>query len=225
MKLKNKGLSSLWLSAAAALSMTLDHAAVMFLKDDTCYLIFRAAGRIAFVIFAFLIAQSIEKTSSVKRFCIRLFIFAVMTEPVFDISFYGKALYPAHQNVFFTLLFGVFAVWAYRESEKYGVLAICTATVLAQLLGFDYGGIGVILIFAFWFWGRDNIVFIVAVFSAVTALSGKLNLFALAAIPFLQLYNGKRGGERYTLLRRWFFYLYYPLHIAALGIISRCFGG
>jgi hypothetical protein len=220
MRLEDKGLSSLELSMAAALSMTFDHAAVVLLNGSAIYTPFRAVGRIAFVIFAFLMAQSVEKTSSVKRFCIRLALFAAITEPIFDITFYGKWFYAGHQNVFFTLLAGVAAVRLY-SSKNMKTLPLCVITVLAQLLGFDYGGIGVILIFSFWMWGRENAAYVIAAFAVITAADGDIyNFFAMAAIPFVMLYNGSRGGENHTFLRRWSFYFYYPLHIAVLGIVS-----
>lgn len=215
-----KGLSSLWLSLAAAVSMTLDHIAVILLDDSVLYLPFRSAGRIAFVIFAFLISQSIDKTASIKRFCMRLAIFAVITEPIFDISFYGTPFYPEYQNIFFTLLTGVAAIHCFRKNEKIGALLLCIFTVAAQLLGFDYGGIGVLLIFAFWYFGIKNACFVAAAFAVITALNdGMPNLFALASLPLILLYDGRRGGEKYPVLRRWFFYVYYPLHIFIIGAL------
>ena len=214
-----KGSSAFGLSLTAALSMTIDHVAVALMSNSALYIPLRAAGRTAFVIFAFLIAQSVEKTSSVKRFCTRLAVFAVITEPIFDITFYGVPFYPAHQNIFFTLLAGVAAVSAYKRYRLNGRWIVCGIVLSAHLLGFDYGGIGVMLIWAFWLCGRDKSAYVVAVFAAVTALEGGLpNLFALLAIPLILLYNGRRGGEKYPVLRRWFFYFYYPAHIAAIAM-------
>ena len=201
--------------------MTLDHAAVIVLEGSTWYLPLRVVGRIAFVIFAFLAAQSIEKTSSLKRFCTRLAIFAVITEPIFDLAFYGTALYLHHQNIFFTLLAGVMAAWAYKRFEKSGAIAVCAIAAAAQLLNFDYGGAGIAFIFAFWIFGKENAIYVTTVFSAAMALDGGMpNLFSLAAVPLLNGYNGKRGGESHPFLRRWFFYIYYPLHIAIIGLLS-----
>ncbi len=205
--------------------MTLDHAAVVMLEESFWYLPMRAAGRIAFVIFAFLMAQSIEKTTSAKRFCIRLLAFALISEPLFDLTFYGSAFYPAHQNIFFTLLSGVLAVLIYKKSGKNGSLAVSIAVLAPQLLGFDYGGIGVMLIFAFWLLGRRNLSHIILVFAAVSALGAAwINIFCLAAIPLLSLYNGKRGGDGYPILRKYFFYFYYPAHIAVIGFIHSAAG-
>ena len=43
-----------------------------------------------------------------------------------------------------------------------------------------------------------------------------LQAFALLALPFLLLYSGKRG----KLKMKYFFYVFYPLHLAALEGIS-----
>ena len=43
-----------------------------------------------------------------------------------------------------------------------------------------------------------------------------IQYYSLFALPLLILYSGKRGRARL----KWFFYLFYPLHIAAIAILS-----
>ena len=45
---------------------------------------------------------------------------------------------------------------------------------------------------------------------------GYIQYFSLAALALLALSNGKRG----TIRLKYFFYLYYPLHLAALELIA-----
>ena len=45
---------------------------------------------------------------------------------------------------------------------------------------------------------------------------GVLQLFTALTIPFLKGYNGERGSWKGM---KWFFYLYYPLHLFLCGLI------
>jgi len=45
---------------------------------------------------------------------------------------------------------------------------------------------------------------------------GLLQLFTCLTIPLLRLYNGERGKIKSS---KWFFYIYYPAHLAVIGII------
>ena len=47
-----------------------------------------------------------------------------------------------------------------------------------------------------------------------------LQLSVVLSIPILMLYNGKRGpNPRFNAFMKWFFYVYYPLHLLILGIL------
>ena len=41
----------------------------------------------------------------------------------------------------------------------------------------------------------------------------------LALIPIM-LYNREQGSGRYSKVKRWFFYVYYPAHMAMIILIS-----
>ena len=219
--IKTTGLSSFALSALAAVSMTVDHAAAVFAAASPVYYVMRAVGRIAFVIFAFLIAQSVDKTSSIKRFCLRLAVFAVISEPIFDMAFYGRWIFVRHQNIFFTLLAGVIGCSLVKRRDAVSTAAAMAVVLAAQLVGTDYGGVGVLLILAFYLLEKTRLFEVVAVFAAVCIVDGDplFYAFALAAVPLIKLYNGSRGGGFAPKLRKWIFYIYYPAHLAFLIFI------
>ena len=82
-------------------SMIVDHIGRMFFPDIW---VFTAIGRLAFPIFALLTAVGFMYTANIFRYGIRLFLLALLSEPIFDYAFFGTFFYPDRQNVFFTLV-------------------------------------------------------------------------------------------------------------------------
>ncbi len=137
----------------------------------------------------------------------------------------GRPFDPLCQNVLFTLLFGLLAVWAadsLRRRPAYAVLCVLALSAAAQLGRTDYGLFGVWIVLLFWLLPEDAAARRPALHGAVlcgagmgSPASGLWQLAGALALPLLKLYGGGRGrGGKYTL------YIYYPLHMLALYLLS-----
>ena len=100
---KKRGIDSFTLHILAMLFMLCDHLwATLFPAQEwmTC------VGRLAFPIFAFMIAEGCYYTSNVKKYMLRLFLFAIISEIPFNLIMGSSVFYPFHQNVLWTFLLG-----------------------------------------------------------------------------------------------------------------------
>ena len=96
-------MSSFVLKLIAMIAMTMDHLSYV-LYNDISWLNY--IGRLAFPIFAWQIAVGFEKTRDVKLYVFRLFILAMISQPIFYLLF-ENYFSQIPINTIFTLLLGL----------------------------------------------------------------------------------------------------------------------
>ncbi len=185
-------------------------------KSLSLYYISRSIGRISFPLYCFLISEGFLHTGNRKRYAIRLFAFALISEIPWNLAHSGGLLYPA-QNVMFTLLFGYLALWAieYFGNDTARLVSALGLIFVAAILGnADYGLRGLGLILVIYLLRRER---------AAQALVGTCMLgtpwAALAFVP-VAFYNGERGFMR-GALSKYICYLFYPAHLLLIGILRK----
>lgn len=91
----------------------------VYMRIACClYVIFRNIGRISFPIFCFLLIDGLERTSNCQKWLFRLFIFGVVSEIPYSLSFFGKCFNNRQHNVFFTLFLGMLLILILIKEEK-----------------------------------------------------------------------------------------------------------
>lgn len=217
-------MSGAQLKRLAILIMILDHVGAVIFRD---IIVFRIVGRLAFPMFAFFIGEGLLHTRDSKKYGLRLFAFALISEIPFDLCFYNKVLSLTHQNIFFTLAFGVLASMGYQKysekSKNFGLFLVYVLAILAEFLRFDYGMFGVILIFGIyqsstmkmkytWIIGVNVLMGIMILMSNG---SGWFQMFGAFSVFFLMKYNQEKGkGMKYL------FYGIYPFHLFLLYLVK-----
>ena len=189
------------------------------------YTIMRMIGRIAFPIFCFLLVQGFLHTHDVRKYAIRLGLFALISEIPFDLAFKSKWMEWGYQNVFFTLFIGLLTMMLYHAVEEktewnMGIRAVlyiailAAGMLLAYLLKTDYAEKGVFCIMILYIFRKNKRWQLLAGCASFLWESAAV----LAFIP-IALYNGKRGfGGKY------FFYIFYPAHLLVLYLLCCLMG-
>ena len=235
------GITSNILKLIAVILMLSDHiwATAMSFGDWMTYI-----GRMAFPIFAFLIAEGFVHTSNFKKYAIRLLGFAIITEIPFNLFYSSRFFNPYHQNVLFTLLLGLLAIYVIDNLKKnhtaknIGLSVLWLALIcIGATIGFvDYGFLGMITVVMFYLL-RDfpfawlcqliamvliNIVFFEGQVFPVEILGKTIEIpsqgFAVLSLVPIWLYAGKKG--RTSKLMQYGFYAFYPVHMLILYLIK-----
>lgn len=235
-------ISSAGLHVLAMGLMLCDHMwAMLFLAAEwlTCL------GRLAFPIFAFLVAEGCARTSDRKKYALRMLVFALIAEIPFDLMYSGAVFYPLHQNVLWTFLLSILLIGLIdrRQTRSRPVpAALLTAGIvlLGFLLGYvtmvDYYGVGVVTVLVFycfrgrgWIYRICQLVFLYLL--NVEVIGGyyySLSLFgyeveltqqglALLALIPIWLYRGRQGPHNRPF--RYFCYAFYPAHMLILFFV------
>ena len=209
------------------------------------------AGRLAFPIFAFMTVEGYFHTRNLKRYALRLLLFALLSEVPFDLMYGGTWFYPVHQNVIWTLLLGLLGVHlmeTVRKKQKTGLyllvsaLVVVAGAVLGTLGMVDYYGAGVLTVFAFYiFRGRKwwcllgqvltlywiNVVLLGGLMYPIRLFGMEFELcqqgLALLALVPIWLYRGRQGCHSKPF--QYACYAFYPVHmlllVLALNFVNR----
>ena len=221
------GLNNNQLKIIAMISMLLDHIGYELFPQIQ---LFRAIGRLAFPIFAYMIAEGCLHTRNRKKYFGQIAILAVACQMVYlvvDGSWYLGILI-----TFSLAILTIFCIDLYRTKKdalSFAAMAVVVAAVLFLALaapvlfqksGFaiDYGLPGIALPVAVYYVRdkRMKLLYTAAVVSLIGLKYGGIWWCSLLALPLLMLYNNQRGRMKLKYL----FYIFYPSHLAAIYLVG-----
>ena len=89
---------------------------------------------------------------------------------------------------------------------------------IAEFIKCDYGAMGVLFVVFFYLFRNRNICQAGILLIVYIIMTGNQpNLFLVLAALIILLYNGRKGME----MNKYFFYLFYPVHIVVLYFLTR----
>lgn len=237
--LGGRGLSATFLKILAVVFMTLDHVGLCFYWLPYASL-FRQLGRIAFPLFAYTVGESIRHTRHPRRYFLCLLLPGIVMQTI-----YTGVMGSFDGNVFLTFVLSYLLVLLLRRQGWHRLWAVPLALLLVggtvyvsyflepllNSMGHLPGGTQMIM------YETPGVLLPVAVamlpnrplrLSGFTLSLAGLCLveqllyrdvsqwYAMWALLPILFYSGGRG--RFSL--RWFFYLYYPLHLVVIYYLS-----
>ena len=221
-KLSNNGLKII-----AMVTMVLDHVGVALFPGIPWL---RILGRLAFPIYAFMIAEGCRHTRSMGRYWGAMAILAAICQIV-----YFVAMDSLYMCILVTFSISIVLIWLLQKAEStkkdlwdFAFFAgVCGALFLCELLPHmlprrdlyvDYGFIGVMVPVCIYMakTRQAQMTATLSVLVVLSATSDSLQWWCLLAVPLLLMYNGQRG--KWNL--KWFFYLFYPIHLVVIQGIA-----
>ena len=213
-------LTSNQLKLLALVTMTVDHVGVQLFPS---VLWLRMVGRLALPIYAYMIAEGCAHTRDRKKYLLQMAGMAFLCQLV-----YFFAMGSLFQCILVTFTLSILTVYALESKVRWhapaALLSVLFLTEILPLLlpntdyAVDYGLLGVLLPVAVYL-GKTHRqkLLLSAILLCLLALHyGGVQWYSLLALLPLALYGGQRGKWRL----KWLFYLYYPLHLAAIYGIS-----
>ena len=225
-------MTSFLLKIIIIITMLFDHVGDSFIGH---FSFLNLIGRIAFPIFAFQVVQGYMHTHNVRKYALRLFIFAFISQIPFMLflsTFYDSY----YLNIFFTLFLGIICLYGFDNiKNKYlGTLFAILICVIAHFIQVDYGYYGIAVIFVFYvfnkFWPNKKSLMCLA-FILITILKYLPNiisypslyiyyigyiLFTCISLVPICMYNGKQGPKV-----KYLFYAFYPVHLLLLYFLTK----
>ncbi len=223
-----KGLSANQLKLIALVSMTVDHIGVLLFPEN---LLLRCIGRLAFPIYAYMLAEGCRHTRNMTRHFWTVAVFALAVQVV-----YSAAMATLYQCILVAFSLSIGLIWLLQNAQSKktarawcafggGVAAVLFITEGLPLLlrgtdfYVDYGFLGVLLPVGVYL-GRtkqEQLGIAAVILLALSARLGAMQALGLLSVGLLALYNGTRG--RYKL--KYLFYIYHPAHLVVLWGIGQ----
>lgn len=230
--MKIKILSSNALKILASIFMLLDHMGLLLFPHIGWL---RIIGRLAYPIYAFMISQGCIYTKNKLRYFLQVAGLAVLCQTPYFL--YNGSTYMSILVTFSLSILIIYAldyfkkqIFAKNTSKSIlGAVLVITAVLVTYIFNrifmVDYGFIGSLVpVLASLFTKPDekpknsylSIAMLTLGLIILSVDVGWIQHYSLAAIPLLLAYNGKRG----KLNLKYYFYIFYPLHLLVLQGLS-----
>lgn len=239
-------MTSFALKIIALITMFIDHSGYAIMGH---FSFFNYIGRVAFPIFAFQISEGYNHTKNLKKYFLRLGLFALVSQipfSLFSLKYHGN---PFVLNVFFTLFLGLLAIYLYDyvvkifENNKIkaenknnsfiyfgkilGIIMALLIAYVAELINSDYGFWGVFVVFVFYIFNGKKLLTTIAFF-ALCAIKyipqfvfGGYNYIyiILALCTFLPILFIDLYNGKQGPKIKYLLYIFYPVHLLILALL------
>jgi hypothetical protein len=241
--MKKNGLDAFTLKIIAILGMIVQHSAMVF-RDVIPYnmqIPMHIVGGLTFPIMAYFVSEGFRYTSNFWRYFRRLMIFAIIAQIPFAFAFSSIAFMDF--NILFTIALGLLLIKWFDAKWGSLVFWLLIPVFIAASLFVQFSIAGVAMIFLFYVLRNHptarlvvplivSFVWFTELVQIIMEITGgtfegftphffyrtAMGVGNIIALILLFNYNGQRGRKM-----KWFFYIFYPLHLAILGLLGVVF--
>ena len=225
------------LKLIAILAMTVDHVTDLIYPGFPAVpaaILLHIIGRLTAPIMWFFISEGFHYTHDIKKYLLRLGGFAVISHFAYCFAF-GIDPVPFRSGIFnqtsvmYPLFVGALVLWLQNSGVRMREWQRTAAVFLLIWSAFpgDWSCIAVLSVVGM-YRNRGNLkkqmtailpwvlLYAAVSFFFVDRAYGLVQPFVFLVYPLLKRYNGQRGKGKGM---KWFFYLYYPAHLAVIGLL------
>jgi len=237
------GVNAFTLKIIAIIGMIIQHSAMVF-RDFIPYglqIPMHIVGGVTFPIMAYFVSEGFRYTSNFWSYFGRLIIFAIIAQIPFAFAFTSIVL--MDYNILFTIALGLLLIKWYDTKWGSWVFWLLIPVFIVASLFVQFSVAGVAMIFLFYvlrnhgkwriiiplivsfLWFTETIQIIIEMvtgtfegFTPHFFYRTAMGVGNIVALILLFAYNGQRGRRM-----KWFFYIFYPLHLAILALLGVIF--
>ncbi|MDP4097604.1 conjugal transfer protein TraX [Paenibacillus sp. P96] len=210
----------------AMITMLIDHVGAVFYPNELAP--WRIIGRIAFPIYTFALYLGFLHTRNMKRYMLRLFVLAVLSQLPFMLAFETVGL-----NVIFTLLISLLALVGADKLKKLALVIPFYMIVGAfmEWSNMDYGayGLGLVLIFRYTRGGwmvvshlMLNLLYELWNYRYIGYMYYRpftvVQHYSLISTVVISLFQSNPAVFR-RMVPRWLWISFYPVHLAVIALV------
>ncbi len=225
---QNRHLSGNMLKILGAVFMLIDHIG-LYMEE---YRFLRIIGRLSMPLFAFMISEGTKYTRNKLKYFMGIFCLGVLCQFVEYI--YNDSTY---MGILITFSISILLIYLFDKLKQVlldndiikktvwlgiFILAVTGVYVLNIYVEIDYGFWGCMLPLLISVFNGENhdikIIRMIMIFIGLVLVSvslGGIQWYCILSLPFIAMYSGKRGEKNL----KYFFYIFYPLHLVILEII------
>ena len=225
--------------------MVLDH--IEYFIPPWLYTVFHVATRCVAPLFAYMAVEGFVYTRQRARYVLRLSLAAVFMyagNAILNRLLFAGTVYTVDNNIFATLAACILCLYCFSaitRTRKWGINALlCVSGGLVVLMGvffLEWGYVLIPLALITYYCKKKTALRNVLYFALSVAafflvdykplpsvretllhLSRQCQFLFITFLPFVYLYNGKRGSA--SVWAKYGFYLFYPLHIWVIHVIA-----